>query len=621
MPSLFAVTSDVLQVAFKAVIACCCLAITSSCTSPEFERSGLSPGDYTNVVDYGQKLIEHLMKKNDVPGVSIVLVSRDKVLWAQGFGWASRDNREPMTAETPMRLASITKVFTAVSIMQLVDRGIVDLDSPLKQYLPNYGIQSRFSPADVTVRQILTHHAGLPSDMMQGFKLYTGEGSAPVDLLEQFRSLPVASHSLHLKAPPGKVFSYSNLGFALLGSVIEGASGEMYQDYVRRNILLPLGMADSTVVVPGDALGIHYSNGFTPEGEINHRYVRDISAGAMAASANDMGRFLRLLLNQHPTLITENSLDAMLAPQNDGVILDGDLPFGLSLFLSPRGMKPLVASHAGDSPPYHASLRFMPNEGLGVVVMTNSSAGQLLVNQVSQRVLDAAYQANRPGSSRRLSEDQAAESWMSLSESQGKAYSGLYYFGPSIGMVRISVAGRHLTANFLQTGLADARLDPVASDTFHIKLRLFGFIPLPLNLVTPGQDIPDFELKFELIDGEQHVWLVADGVRGNFPLGIPLGSKTIPDSWMRRLGKYVVIDSSQTLIQSADLTFDKKSGHLHFRVANDLFPPINLAVKALSDSQLATLGYGRFGGEIIDALDGDTLLYAGVTLERLRDNY
>ena len=103
-----------------------------------------------------------------------------------------------------MRLASVTKLATAVAIMQLVERNVVALDAPVSEYLSEFAIQSRFGENAITIRQILTHHAGLPSDRMQGFKLYTGEDAVPADLVAQYRALPANSSSLHLASEPGE---------------------------------------------------------------------------------------------------------------------------------------------------------------------------------------------------------------------------------------------------------------------------------------------------------------------------------------------------------------------------------------------------------------------------------
>lgn len=247
------------------VFAASALIAMSACASPPVEKPIPGSGDVNDAIGFGRTLIQALMEKDDVPGVSVVFVNDREVLWAEGFGWASKEDEKKMTAQTPMKLASVTKVLTAVAIMQLVEQGIVSLDAPISRYLPEFSIQSRFDAAPITVRQILTHHSGLPHDRMQGFKLYSGEDAAPENLIEQFRNLPVDAHSLHLTSAPGQVHSYSNLGFALLGSVIERTTGTAYWDYLERHLFQPLGMSNSAIVYPNHESGISYANGFVSD--------------------------------------------------------------------------------------------------------------------------------------------------------------------------------------------------------------------------------------------------------------------------------------------------------------------------------------------------------------------
>ena len=329
--------------------------LLTSCTSfgpPRVEKPEPGKNDVSLVVEYGRELVHQLMEKYALPGLSVVLVDRDNVLWAEGFGWASKQDSRPLTADSVMQVGSITKIFTAIAIMQLVERGRVDLDANLTTYLPEFGIQSRFAESDFTIRQMLSHHSGLPSDLARGFRFYHG-GKTPDDLLIQFRKVPSALTSSHMASKPGEAFSYSNLAYSLLGSVIERTSGEKYADYVTEHILSPLDMEDSAILLPKNGHRFELVNGFTKEGEIRGSYLRDLSAGALAASTNDMGKFLQLFLSDGKAVLSRGSLEMMSTAQNHDVELDGDLRFGLSFFLSKLGQEPFLIHHGGDIPPYH----------------------------------------------------------------------------------------------------------------------------------------------------------------------------------------------------------------------------------------------------------------------------
>ena len=566
------------------------------------------------VVAYGRELVQALMKKYDVPGFSVVLVDREKVLWAEGFGWASIQNAQPLTADSAMQVGSITKIFTAIAIMQLVEQGKVDLDEKLTTYLPEFSIQSRFANSEFSIRQMLTHHSGLPSDLALGFKFYPSE-QAPEDLLTQFKNVPTALGSSHMASPPGEAFSYSNLAFSLLGSVIERTSGENYGDYVVGHILSPLGMKDSAVMVPGQVAHLTLANGITrEEEEVKGSYLRDLSAGGIAASANDMGKFLQLFLNNTETVLSDDSLQLMATAQNGEVELDGDFRIGLAFFMSVIGQEPVVISHGGDIPPYHASMRILPEAGLGIVMMVNSDRGAGLVNYAADQILNVAYESINSADGESATSERLPSQRVSMSEKQAERYTGLYYAGPSMGFVEIENKGSDLKLEFLSTGLATVKMVPLEGDKFGIKLRLFGFIPLSMNLVVFGADAPQFQLQFEEIKGEAYFWLTADGVR--IVLAMPIERKVIPEAWLARVGTYTVADKNESYFDSAELVFDEKSGFLQFVVRSDPQPTLRLSIETLSDDQASIMGIGRLAGEVIDVLGDETLGYGGIVMER-----
>ncbi|NKC01167.1 MAG: serine hydrolase [Pseudomonadales bacterium] len=601
------------------------LFLLSACAAPPIERPAPGKPDATALIDYTKASIETLMSQDDVPGVSVVLVTpdgwdnarnsqpRNSQQWSKGFGWASKDDDQALTANTPMRLASVTKVLTAVAIMQLVEDKQIGLDAPLRKYLPEFSVQSRFANDEITIRQLLTHHSGLPSDRMAGFKLYTGVDAAPSDLVDQFRRLPKNSKDLHLASEPGAVFSYSNLGFALLGSVIERVSGLDYWSYIDERILIPLGMTDSAIIYPGHVSGVDYANGLTDSGEVSVRHLRDISAGGLTASAKDMGKFIQLLLGGYPEILSLSSVAAMSSPQFTDNELNGDSQYGLSLFLSHKGQSPFVAGHRGDGFPYHASLQILPSEEVGILVATNSSAGQNLVNQVTKDVLQAAYaMVTKPPTEQDVA-NLAIPSNGHLANVE--TYEGLYFAGPDLGIVEVHAKSSDLYLDFYQTRLANAKLIPAGTDRFDIKLRLFGFVPLPVNLVMGGVQAPHFQLQFQTIADTQYLWLTTDGIRGAFPLAVPLKKAPVSTTWHNRVGRYTPEKPSQTMLRAADLWFDPKSGFLTVRFENDVLYPRDLPLDLLSDTQAAIPGFGRFGGEVLEA-DNDTLSFAGVRFIR-----
>lgn len=587
-----------------------------SCVSNDIEKPPPGQEDISVITDYGHRLIQHLIVEHDVPGISVALVNRGGIVWTQGYGWASKIDAEPLTADSVMRAASITKILTAVSIMQLVEKGKVDLDSSLTTYLPEFSILSRFPKSNFTIRQMLTHHSGLPSDLMRGFKLYNGD-AAPDNLLDQFRRLPLEANSLHLASEPGKSFSYSNLAFALLGLVIERVTGEPYPKYIENQILSPLGMEDSAIVYPGHGDLLNQANGFGEEGEISDRYIRDISAGGLAASARDMGKFLQLFLRDSSSILSKDSVKMMLTAQNDDVDLDGDLRFGLSLFISEQGHMPFYVSHGGDSHPYHAYLRILPEEGWGIIVMSNSDNGQFVVQQVASEIMEVAYQSKSANRRDVINVKKPHPKRIQISDEHAKSFEGINFAGPDIGMVKIKENHGDLTMTFSNESLATAKLVPLENGNFDFKLHIFGFIPVPIGLGFLGVEEPHFELEFEKIEGKQFLWLTADGIRGLFPVATLVEKKVVPNVWADRIGTYYNREGQDSILQSVKLSFDERSGFLQARIVNDIQPPKNMPLKILSSNKATILGIGRFSGEIIEAEPNNSIMYAGVRFERV----
>lgn len=255
----------------------------AGCSSPPVRPESVARGDYGKVAEYVSALVRYQMKKHDVTGLSIALVDNQRVIWSEGFGYADKAGDVPASPETVYRAGSISKLFTATAVMQLAERGKMDIDRPLGDYLPGFSIRTRFAePASITPRSIMTHHSGLPSDYLKGMWSRNPE---------PFTGVAGRIREEYAANPPGVVFSYSNLGMTLLGDVIGKVSGRDFVDLVRDEILLPLGMNHSSFSPSADR---------TPPAAKGYRKGkeaedRDIPAGGLNTSVLDLSRFVRMV--------------------------------------------------------------------------------------------------------------------------------------------------------------------------------------------------------------------------------------------------------------------------------------------------------------------------------------
>ena len=225
------------------------LSFTAGCaTVPLTERPEVvRMGDYSIVESFASSLIEQEMKINKITGLSIAVVDDQRIVWSEGFGFADKSGDLRASADTVYNVGSVSKLITATAVMQLAEQGKIDIDAPIQTYLPEFRIKTRFPDAGpVTVRSMLTHHSGMPSDYLKGWVLgmEPPEGNA-----DAFMELAGQLGDEYIASPPENVFSYSNLSYSLLGAVVSRVSGEDFSGYVDRHILEPLGMSHSSFLI------------------------------------------------------------------------------------------------------------------------------------------------------------------------------------------------------------------------------------------------------------------------------------------------------------------------------------------------------------------------------------
>lgn len=294
----------------------------------------------------------------------VVLVARDgRPIYSSAWGLANRARGIPNTIETRFNLGSMNKMWTAVAIAQLVERGAVDLDAPVGRYvpdLPNPAIRER-----VTIRHLLSHTSGMGSYFRNGFLEKHTYAATPADYVPFY-----ADDSLAFT--PGERMGYSNAGFALLGLIVERASGRPYYDYVRERILEPAGMTGAAFLdlraKPADvAVGYAAPEGGTGAAEPNWDLIEPHSspAGGAYARAADLVAFSRALWRGRlvgPELVREFTTGKVgMGPQ-----MRYAYGFGTGEIAGWRQV-----GHNGGAPGVNAEFLMFPDQGIDVVVLTN----------------------------------------------------------------------------------------------------------------------------------------------------------------------------------------------------------------------------------------------------------
>jgi CubicO group peptidase (beta-lactamase class C family) len=193
--------------------------------------------DYEAVDQY----ITTRMRSDHIPGVALAIVKGDQIVYLKGYGRADQSGR-PVTPQTPFLIGSITKTFTALAVMQLVEAGKVELDAPVQRYIPWFRVADPKASAQITVRMLINQTSGLPQ--LPTFVTWTWPNYP--DALERHVRLMA---NAHLVFPPGGGFVYSNANYVTQGVIVQVVSGGSYEDYIRQHIFALTGAGSSTSMV------------------------------------------------------------------------------------------------------------------------------------------------------------------------------------------------------------------------------------------------------------------------------------------------------------------------------------------------------------------------------------
>ncbi len=322
--------------------------------------------------------VDQVLNRWPTVGMAVGVVRDGGLEFFLGHGLADIASNTPITQDTVFRIASITKTFTAIAVMQLWERGLVDLDAPANDYLRAFKLipaKEGFRPA--TVRHLLTHTSGLP-EMVQAPRsiMYVfGEsfnlGQRLPGLAEYYRG------GLRLRAEPGTRFTYTDHGFATLGQIVEDVSGEPLDRYFREHIFEPLGMAD-TDLLRSEKISSHLATGYNlgargPKAVTDRQWVT-AAASSIYSSPRDMARYVAALLgggaNEHGSVLKPATLASMFETHYQP---DPRVP-GIGLAFSRFNLGGhLAVEHEGILPGFNSDIFLAPDDGVGVMAFTNGA--------------------------------------------------------------------------------------------------------------------------------------------------------------------------------------------------------------------------------------------------------
>ncbi len=355
--------------------------LAASATPAAAQHDTLSLRPAFRLID---RYAEQVMQSEGTPGLSLALVDKQGVITVRSYGYADVARRAPVTPATRFEIGSISKSFTTIALMQLRDEGRFDPSQPIRRYLPWFTPASRWRP--VTGHDLLTHTAGLPADR---------------DDIPSSRAQAYVARERTLGSAPGKRWAYSNIGFQVMGAVLERLERRPYPEIIRTRILEPLGMTgteaeftnatrprlavgylplyDDRPARPGDPLvegtWIEYGSG----------------DGSIVASSTELGAYLTMLLNrgQGPRgrVLSEAGYTALMTPY--ALTARGDDHYGYGMFLGTLDSLP-VFRHSGGMIGYTSYLIGVPSLGIGAVAFVNGPGEPGDIARFALRTLAAA---------------------------------------------------------------------------------------------------------------------------------------------------------------------------------------------------------------------------------------
>ena len=327
---------------------------------------------YVELETFSDNFFQEYMDKYQIPGAAVSIIQEGNVVFEKAYGYANLETKEAFTTDnTYFSIASITKTFTAMAVMKLVQEGKVELDEDILTYLPTLRLDNPYKKP-VTVRQLLTHTGGIDSSFTEDLSYEATNNETPHNLLNALNK-----RKIHVVSKPGEFVEYSSYGTVLLGAIVEEVSGMSCEAYFKENLFTPLNMKHTCILNPEikRIQGYTYSQGKLSKGELKG-YFRLYPEGGIVSSMEEMEHYIKMLLSKGvydgKQIIQTEQLEQMLKKQAS---FDEILP-GMGLGFAEYENQGITSmGHAGYSPDGTLTeLVIYPDEHIGTFIVANQGS-------------------------------------------------------------------------------------------------------------------------------------------------------------------------------------------------------------------------------------------------------
>lgn len=535
-----------------------------------------------------EKTIEKILKKHRIRGASVAVTDKKGPIYERYFGTVRADG-EKNGPEKMMMIGSNTKPLTALAILTLKDKGLLDLDADIRTYLEDFAMKSRFGDVTVTVRDLLMHIGGIPDDL--GL------------IIDKEKKLPDTIDALRedfFTERPQTMYAYSNPGYGLLGLIIEKVSGQSYEDHLQKAVLDPLGLSlrilDSKE--SRKAMRDRISASFDKKENEHEDPLTTLTAAGSSTYATlfDMIRLARFFLDyENQSLLQKETMAEMLErPASDHVICESET-IGLGLrhdyirFYDENVGK--VLGHGGNTVYHHSTFDILMDQGLGFIVMNNTEKGAMACQKISRELMSAFLAERGLDVPKRPKEEEKGEPV--FAEDRTKTY-----FAP----------GYRLPFQEDRKGYLILKMGPLRARLHHAK---DGFLtPVPKGIARLPLLRSAFKrLRFKPASIKGHDVLFVEilqefGSLCTLFAGADDEKAKIPDTFLKACGDYTPVAQSPAagLVKQAKL--EVKKGVLTFSM-KFFEERMTYSLRALDEKEAIIMGFGRGARETVTLHEDD----------------
>lgn len=329
---------------------------------------------------YGGLTLAEKLEKNNIPAISIAIIENYQISGVFAYGVKNKETKEKVTADTLFQAASISKSVFAVAVMRLVEKGTLDLDTDITEYLIDYKLPTYDGKEHkITLRQLLSHNAGLNIPGFDGYRI-----NKKIPTIENVLNgaRPANSAKLKLVKAPETGFQYSSGGYILAQKIVTDVCSREFTEIMNESVLSPFAMTSSTYLqpLPDDRLkeiahGYNAKNRHLPGG---YHIIPELAAGGLWTTPSDLARFgieVMKAVKGESTLLEKKSAEQML----ETTYVKHGYGLGFQLGSSSKGK---TFGHDGHNYGYLSKMQFCPAEGSGIVIMQNSDGSDAVLNEV-----------------------------------------------------------------------------------------------------------------------------------------------------------------------------------------------------------------------------------------------